>query len=103
MTVRRTRIRRVPRLLVAVACAGALASCSHGSPRGAASPTTKAAPRTPVLVTIGSNATFGNPDYPLTDSWPQKLYHSSFPQTAVLVNAADRAAVTVNSAISVQV
>ena len=102
-TVRRARAPRVVTLLVALVCAGALASCSHGSPRGTASPITKAAPRTPVLVTIGSNATFGNPDYPLTDSWPQKLYHSSFPQSAVLVNAADRAAVTVNSAISVQV
>jgi hypothetical protein len=106
MTLRRVRVHRascVPRLLAVLVCAGALASCSHGSSRGTASPTTSVAPRTAVLVTIGSDATFGNPDFPLTDSWPQKLYHSSFPQSAVLVNAADHAAVTVNSAISVQV
>ncbi len=93
---------RFPGLLALFVCATALAACSHGSARGAASPTTATAPRPAVLVTIGSDATFGNPDYALTDSWPQRVYHTSFPQSAVLVNAAGQAA-TVNAAIFVQV
>jgi hypothetical protein len=94
--------RRFTRALRAVALVLALASCSHGSSHGAASTPTTTAPRTPVLVTIGSDATFGNVLYPLTDSWPQKLYHEAFPQSTVLVNAADRA-VTVDRAGVLQV
>jgi hypothetical protein len=76
--------------LPTVALMFALASCSHGSSHGAGSSPSTTAPRPPVLVTIGSDATFGNVLYALTDSWPQKFYHEAFPQSTVLVNAAER-------------
>jgi GDSL-like Lipase/Acylhydrolase family len=94
---------RFRRALPAVALVLVLASCSHGSSHGAASTPTSAATRPPVLVTIGSDATFGiGLDSPLTDSWPQKLYHRAFPESTVLVNAADRS-VTVDRAAIAQV
>jgi hypothetical protein len=93
---------RVSRVLTAVALVVALASCSHGSSHDAASGGTTAAPRAAVLVTLGSDATFGiGLSDPLSDSWPQRLYHLAFPETTVLVNAADRA-VGVSSAASVE-
>jgi hypothetical protein len=95
-----TRV-RFPRALPAVVLLLVLAACSHGSSHGAASAPSSAAPRTPVLVTIGSDATFGNRDDPLTDSWPQQLYHDAFPESTVFVNAADHA-VTVDGARLVQ-
>jgi hypothetical protein len=94
---------RATRVLTTVALVLALASCSHGSSHDGASAGTTTAPRTEVLVTIGSDATFGiGLDNPLSDSWPQLLYHQAFPQSTVLVNAAERA-VTVNTAASDEV
>lgn len=57
-----------------------------------------------MLVTIGSDATFGDGlTNPLRDSWPQKLYHEAFPRSAVLVNASEEGAVTVDRAAAQQV
>jgi hypothetical protein len=81
----------------------AVTSCSHASSRAGAPSPTSAAPKVEVLVTIGSDATFGDGlQNPLADSWPQKLYHEAFPRSAVLVNASDRA-VTVDRAAVLQV
>lgn len=92
----------VRRAGAAVMSALALAACSHSSHTGAAAPAS-AAPRREVLVTIGSDATFG---YGLinrvSDSWPQRLFHDAFARSTVLVNAADRSA-TVDEALAVQV
>jgi nucleotide-binding universal stress UspA family protein len=94
---------RVTRVLTTVVLVLALASCSHGSSHKGASAASTTAPRTEVLVTVGSDATFGiGLDDPLSDSWPQLLYHQAFPQSTVLVNAAERA-VTVNTAASEEV
>jgi hypothetical protein len=94
---------RFPRVLAVIALVLALASCSHGSSHGRASTPTTAAPRIPVLVTIGSDATFGiGLDDPLSDSWPQKLYHEAFSQSTVLVNASDKRGITVSEAAAAQ-
>jgi hypothetical protein len=85
--------------VAALVVALSLASCS-GSSRSADSPATTAGPaRRDVLVSIGSNATFGDGlDNPLRDAWPQRLFHDAFPRSTVLVNASDRL-VTVGRAL----
>ena len=94
--------RRAVLICALLASTVALASCSHASPR-AGTPSASAGPKTDVLVTMGSDATFGDGlTDPLHDSWPQRLYHAAFARSAVLVNAADRA-VTVDRALVVEV
>ncbi|HEY5011195.1 MAG TPA: SGNH/GDSL hydrolase family protein [Acidimicrobiia bacterium] len=80
-----------------------LVACSHSSSHTGAGTPTSAAPRRDVLVTIGSDATFGNGLINrVSDSWPQRLFHDAFARSTVFVNAADRSA-TVGEAIAVQV
>jgi len=86
-------------VVAALVVALLLASCS-GSAGSADAPATTAGPaQREVLVSIGSNATFGDGlDNPLRDAWPQRLYHDAFPRSTVLVNASDRL-VTVERAL----
>ena len=89
--------------VLAVVAVLALVSCSHGSSHGGSPAASSAAPRPAVLVTIGGDATFGDGlDDPLRDSWPQKLYHEAFPESTVLVNAANPGAVTVERATAAE-
>jgi GDSL-like Lipase/Acylhydrolase family len=83
-----------------------LASCSHGSSRSAHPAATSAPERTPVLVTIGSDATLGDglaDQVRLRDAWPQKLYHEAMPEAAVLVNASYDDGVTIDRAVALEV
>lgn len=94
------------RSLAVFTCALALASCSSHSSGDSGASTTKSgsgsASGRDVLVTIGSGATFGDGlTNRLRDAWPQKLYHESFAQSTILVNAADRS-VTVERALGQQ-
>jgi hypothetical protein len=90
-------------LAASLALSLAIASCSHSTGRSGAPGSTAAPAGVDVLVTIGSDATFGDGlTNPLRDSWPQKLYHEAFARSAVLVNASDRA-VRVGRALAVQV
>src|SRR6478672_12620795 len=82
--------------LVLMLILGSCSGSSGGPGAHARSATTE--PRE-VLVTIGSRATFGDGIAShLRDSWPQQLYHAAFPESAILVNASDRA-VTVGRAL----
>jgi hypothetical protein len=93
---------RVLRVFAFVACTITLGSCSSSTGRAGAPAQSSGPPRRDVLVTIGSDATFGKglPN-PLSDSWPQQLYHEAFGRSTVLVNAADSAA-TVGRAVTQQ-
>jgi GDSL-like Lipase/Acylhydrolase family len=83
--------RRAVRGFAVAALALALASCSHSSGRAAAPGSSTPAARRAVLVTIGSNATFGDGlQTPLRDAWPQKLYHDAFSRSTTFVNAGNR-------------
>jgi GDSL-like Lipase/Acylhydrolase family len=93
---------RAPRPLLlasALALSLVLAACSHAHDRAGAPGSKGAATRIDVLVAVGSGATFGaGLDHPLTDSWPQRLYHEAFPRSAVFVNAGNEF-LTVHSAL----
>jgi len=91
---------RVRRTCVALAVTLTLVSCSHSS--AGAPGSSSAPPPRDVLVTIGSDATFGDGlTSPLRDSWPQRLYHEAFARSTVLVNTADRG-LTVDGALTGQ-
>jgi GDSL-like Lipase/Acylhydrolase family len=90
---------------IAVACvaAVALASCSHSERHANAPGSRSTAPPGDVLVAIGSDATFGaDLRRPLSEAWPQLLFHEAFPISTVLINAAD-GGVTLQHALTVQV
>lgn len=97
--MRHRRLRSVAMLM----CAVALASCSHSSgDSGSETSGTGSTSAHDVLVTIGSSATYGDGlDNPLRDAWPQVLFHESFAQSTVLINASQRA-VTVERALAQQ-
>lgn len=85
-----TRRRAVRRCAALCAASLALVSCSHSARDANVSGPTTTARRSAVLVAIGSNATIGDGlDQPLTQAWPQLLYHQAVPIATVFVNAAD--------------
>jgi hypothetical protein len=89
------------RALAVSAMTLALVSCSHSPHRSGTPVSPSAGPRSDVLVTIGSAATFGSGlglAVRLRDSWPQLLYHEAFPRSTVLVNASELQDVTVETA-----
>lgn len=93
---------RVLQTCAALAATLTLVSCSHSSGRAGAPGSSSAPPRHDVLVTIGSDATFGDGlTSRLRDSWPQRLYHQAFARSSVLINTADRG-VTVDRALTGQ-
>jgi len=68
----------------------ALASCSHSARHADGAGPTTTTRRADVFVVIGSNATIGDGlDHPLTQSWPQLVFHQAFPISTVFVNAAE--------------
>ena len=103
---RSVNVRRLLRSLAVFTCALALASCSSHSSGGSGAPATRSGSSSgsghDVLVTIGSDATFGDGlDNRLRDAWPQKLFHDSFAQSTILINAAQRST-TVERALGQQ-